>query len=106
MARNSYRVEVGPDWLTNHSSCTRRCARQLRAPNELVPDDANVEDILAAISIAIADGLELRRHLTDEPVPFYRLKTGPNGEEEEWNLFALAAYASIKFLTNIGPEES
>lgn len=75
-------------------------------PNELVPADVNVEDILAAISIAIADGLELRRHLTDEPVPSYRLKTGPNGEEEEWNLFALAAYASVGFLTDIGPEES
>jgi len=35
-------------------------------PNELVPADVNVEDILAAISIAIADGLELRRHLTAE----------------------------------------
>jgi hypothetical protein len=75
-------------------------------PNELVPDDTNVEDILAAISIAITDGIELRRYLTDEPVPSYRLKTGPNGEEEEGNLFALAAYASIEFLANVGPDHS
>lgn len=59
------------------------------------PADADVEAILARVSIAIAEGLELRKTLTEEEEPLLRLHTGPNGELEDWNLHGFAMWAVV-----------
>lgn len=65
-------------------------------PGDVFPDDADVPGILARISIALAEGLDLRTALTEQEEPVLRLQTGPNGELEEWNFYGFAMWAIVR----------
>lgn len=60
------------------------------------PTDAEVPAILARVSIALAEGLDLRKALTEEDEPRLHLHTGPDGELEEWNFYGFAMWAIVK----------
>lgn len=65
-------------------------------PSAVFPENADVAAILARISIALAEGLDLRTTLTEDGEPRLRLRTGPNGELEEWNYYGFAMWAMVK----------
>ena len=57
---------------------------------------------LARLSIAIRDGLNLRRAVTGESEPPVMLPTGPHGELEEWTSHALATWGVSEALSRAG----
>ncbi|MEM7140330.1 MAG: hypothetical protein AAF548_04795 [Actinomycetota bacterium] len=52
-------------------------------------------DVLVRTSIALAEGLDLRTALTEEPEPKLMLATGPGGELQEWNYYGFAMWGVI-----------
>ena len=67
--------------------------------NDRVPDDVDLTELLVEISNAVADGIELHAHVTDSPYPKVALRTGPNGELEEWDLYSLCMSIITDWLT-------
>ncbi|MDW3219879.1 MAG: hypothetical protein R8F63_14790 [Acidimicrobiales bacterium] len=63
------------------------------------PADADLAAILARVSIAVAEGLDLRRTLTEDDEPTLLLRTGPNGELQEWNHYGVAMWAIVHACT-------
>jgi hypothetical protein len=71
---------------------------------DLVPPDLDAERLVAMLTTALADGVALRRQLTDD-LGDVELRTGPGGELETWDPFSIGMWALTNLFVELEPDD-
>lgn len=74
-----------------------------RVADETVIGDEDLLSLAAMASIAVADGLELRRRLAG-PLPTIRVPSGKDGATQEWDLYGLVMWTLVDAWTRFMEE--